>query len=103
FAFLQSNGHWADVGGNVPGSFDVNAREYYSEGVRIPPLRIIDRGVFREDVARMIVSNMRLPEERRGDLRAQIEATHVGERRLRELIAKYGSTTIEAAFTECQD
>ncbi len=99
---LQSNGHWADVGGRVPGSFDVLARDHYSEGVRIPPIKIWDRGVFRHDVANMIVSNMRVPEERLGDLRAQAEATRVGETRLLELVARYGKGTVLAAFETCQ-
>ena len=44
-ALAQSNGHWADVGGSVPGSFDVNATEHFGEGLRIPPVRVVDRGV----------------------------------------------------------
>lgn len=99
---LQSNGHWADVGGRVPGSFDVTARDFFSEGLRIPPLKICDRGNFRDDVARLIVSNMRLPDERLGDLHAQMEATRVGEIRLLDLVEKYGVTTVVTAFEECQ-
>lgn len=102
-ALLQSNGHWADVGGRVPGSFDITARDHFSEGLRIPPLKIWDKGVFRQDVANLIVANMRVPEERLGDLRAQAEATRVGETRLLELVRKYGKATIVAAFEECQD
>ena len=101
-AFLQSNGHWADVGGRVPGSFDVTAKDHFSEGVRIPPIKIWDKGVFRWDVADMIVANMRVPNERLGDLRAQAEATRVGERRLLDLVEKYGKATIVDAFEECQ-
>lgn len=102
-ALLQSNGHWADVGGTVPGSFDITAKYHYGEGVRIPPLKIWDKGVYRYDVAKMLVSNMRVPEDRLGDLRAQAEATRVGERRLLELVKKYGKDTVLAAFAECQD
>jgi len=102
-AFLQSNGHWADVGGSVPGSFDITAREHYGEGLRITPLKIWDRGEFRDDVANMLVANMRVPEDRLGDLRAQAEATRVGELRLLELCDKYGVDTVLAAFDECQD
>lgn len=102
-AFVQSNGHWADVGGRVPGSFDIDARDCFSEGVRIPPIKIWDKGVFRSDIANMIVSNMRVPEERLGDLRAQAEATGVGERRLLELVAKYGKEAILESFAECQN
>jgi N-methylhydantoinase B len=102
-AFLQSNGHWADVGGSVPGSFDITAREHYGEGLRITPIKIWDRGEFRDDVANMLVANMRVPEDRLGDLRAQAEATRVGELRLLELCEKYGVETVLLAFDECQD
>ena len=102
-ALLQSNGHWADVGGKVPGSFDITARDHYGEGLRIPPLRIWDRGTFRKDMAQMLVSNMRVPEDRLGDLRAQAEATRVGEQRLLELIDKYGKDAVQTAFHEVQD
>lgn len=102
-ALVQTNGHWADVGGSVPGSFDINAKEHYGEGLRIPPLKIWDKGVFRADVARMLVSNMRLADERLGDLRAQAEATRIGEEYLRRLIDKYGVDTVVAAMAECQN
>jgi N-methylhydantoinase B len=101
-ALVQTNGHWADVGGTVPGSFDITAKEHYGEGLRIPPVKIWDRGEYRADVARLLVSNMRLSEERLGDLRAQAEATRIGEEYLRRLIDKYGVDTVVAAMSECQ-
>ena len=100
---MQTNGHWADVGGTVPGSFDITAKEHYGEGLRIPPVKIWDKGEYRADVARLLVSNMRLSEERLGDLRAQAEATRIGEEYLRRLIAKYGVDTVVAAMAECQN
>ncbi|RXT07126.1 hydantoinase B/oxoprolinase family protein [Ammoniphilus sp. CFH 90114] len=102
-SFMQSTGHWADVGGSVPGSFDVKALEHYGEGTRIPPVRLISKGVYLADVANLLVANMRLPEERLGDLRAQAEATRVGEKQLLELIRKYGKETVLTAFDEVQD
>lgn len=102
FAFTQCVGHWADVGGAVPGSFNLQAREYFAEGLRITPVKIYDAGEFRDDVARLITANMRLPEDRLGDLHAQVETTAVGEHRLHELIAKYGRDTVRAAFGETQ-
>ena len=69
-AYSQSNGHWSDVGGSVPGSFDVNAREMFREGIRITPVKIIDQGVLREDVANMIAANTRDPKSVIGDMRA---------------------------------
>lgn len=59
--FAQNKGHWADVGGTAPGSFDVNATEHFGEGLRIPALKIWDRGTFRSDVAQLIVQNTRSP------------------------------------------
>lgn len=102
-AFMQVNGHWADMGGSVPGSFDIKSKEHFGEGVRIPPLRIYSKGVYLQDVANLLVSNMRVPEERLGDLRSQVEAAKVGEKQLLGLIEKYGIETILIAFEEVQD
>jgi N-methylhydantoinase B len=102
-ALAQSNGHWADVGGNVPGSFDISAREHFGEGLRIPPVRIIDEGKVRRDLIEMISSNTRAPSDVEGDCEAQIEATLVAERELHRLIDKYGKDTILLAFEEVQD
>ena len=101
--YSQSNGHWADVGGKVPGSFDFNAREHFGEGLRIPPLRIWDRGRLREDVVRLIVSNMRAASDAEGDLHAQAEATKVAEREMLRLVDKYDKGTVLRAFAEVQD
>ena len=49
-ALAQANGHWADVGGSVPGSFDVGATDHFGEGIRIPPIRVVDKGTPRDDV-----------------------------------------------------
>lgn len=102
-AYMQVNGHWADMGGSVPGSFDIKAKNHYGEGMRIPPIRIYSKGVYLKDIGNLLVSNMRVPEERLGDLRSQVEATKVGERQLLALIAKYGVDTILTAFEEVQD
>ena len=102
-AITQTNGHWADVGGTVPGSFDISAKEHYGEGTRITPIRIWDRGRYLADVADCLVSNMRGSDDRLGDLRAQAEATRVGEREFLRLIEKYGKETVLQAAQECQD
>lgn len=102
-AFMQVNGHWADMGGSVPGSFDVNSKDHYGEGMRIPPVRIWSKGEYLKDVANVLVANMRVPEERLGDLRSQAEATKTGETQLIALIEKYGLDTILTAFAEVQD
>ena len=93
-AYAQSNGHWADVGGSVPGSFDVNAKEHFGEGIRIPPVRIWDQGRYLGDVVRLIVSNTRAPTDAEGDLHAQAEATRVAEREILRLVDKYGIDTV---------
>jgi N-methylhydantoinase B len=102
-AYAQSNGHWADVGGSVPGSFDVNAKEHFQEGIRIPPVRIWDRGRYLADVVGLIVSNTRVPTDAEGDLHAQASATAVAEQEILRLVDKYGIDTILTAFQEVQD
>ena len=102
-AYTQSSGHWADVGGNVPGSFDVTATTQFSEGLRITPVRMWDGGCYRRDVAKMIMANTRVPSDSEGDLIAQYESTRVGERELMRIIEKYGIDTILTAFDEVQD
>ena len=102
-AYAQSNGHWADVGGSVPGSFDITAKDHFGEGTRIPPVRIWDQGRYLKDVARLILSNTRAPEATEGDLQAQAEATRVCEREILRLVDKYGHDTILTAFDEVQD
>jgi N-methylhydantoinase B len=102
-AYAQSNGHWADVGGRVPGSVDLEAKEYFQEGIRIPPVRIWDRGRYLQDVARLIVLNTRAPEDAEGDLQAQAEATRVAEQEVLALVTKYGKETVLTAFAEVQD
>lgn len=102
-AITQTNGHWADVGGPVPGSFNVNAKEYYAEGFRITPVKLWEKGKFRRDVAELIANNMRVPEERIGDIHAQAAATAVGEKYLLQLIQKYGIKTVLTAFEAVKD
>jgi N-methylhydantoinase B len=101
--YSQSNGHWADIGGSVPGSFDVNAKEHFGEGLRIPPIRIVHRGRYCGDVVKLIVSNTRAPEAAEGDLQAQREATRVAETELLRLVEKYGKATVLTAMQEVQD
>lgn len=102
-AVTQSNGHWADVGGPAPGSFNIEANDHFAEGLRIPPVKIWDEGEFREDVANLLTTNMRLSEDRMGDLRAQTQATETAEQRLLELVEKYGVDTVLSAFDESKD
>lgn len=102
-AFSQNKGHWADIGGVVPGSFYVNAKDHFGEGVRIPPVRVWRQGEFLHDVAQLIVSNTRAPEVAMGDLHAQSEATAVCEREILRLVDRYGKETVVDAMQETQD
>jgi N-methylhydantoinase B len=102
-AFAQNKGHWADIGGAVPGSFNVSATEHFAEGLRITPVRIWSRGVYLHDVAQLLVSNTRAPDVAMGDLHAQSEATAVCEREVLRLVDRYGTETVEAAMQETQD
>ena len=101
--FAQSNGHWSDVGGSVPGSFDVLAKEMFREGIRITPVRLYDGGAFRRDLANMIAANTRDPASIIGDMQSQAEATRVAEREMLRLVGKYGKDTVVAAFADVQD
>ena len=87
----------------MPGSFDINAKDHFGEGLRIPPIRIWDQGRLREDIVRMICSNTRAPRDVEGDLHAQTEATRVCEREILRLVDKYGIDTVMVAFDEVQD
>lgn len=87
--YVASRAHHADVGGAYPGSMGL-CREIYQEGVRIPPVKLMRAGVTDRDVLAMLLHNVRTPEEREGDLGAQIAACHTGAERLREVCARYG-------------
>ena len=102
-AFSQSNGHWSDVGGSVPGSFDVTARDMFREGLRITPVRLFDKGRFCKDVAHLIAANTRDPASIIGDIQAQAQATQVCEREILRLVGKYGRETVETGLSEVQD
>jgi N-methylhydantoinase B len=101
--FAQANGHWADVGGAVPGSFNVSALDHMAEGLRITPVRVYSKGVYLSDVAELIASNTRKPDDIIGDLQAQAEACHVAEREVQRLCRKYGVDVIKTSFAEVQD
>ncbi len=97
-AYGISCGHWPDVGGPVPGTFNPQATSSYAEGLRIPPTLLIAQGVPVESTLALIRANVRQPEERMADLHAQIQATLLMERRYRELIERYGEATLASAI-----
>lgn len=101
--FAQANGHWADVGGAVPGSFNVSALDHMAEGLRITPVRVYSKGVYLSDVAELIAHNTRAPADIIGDLQAQTEACRLAEREIQRLCDKYGVDVIKQSFAEVQD
>jgi N-methylhydantoinase B len=100
--YIASRAHHADVGGAYAGSMGL-CREIYQEGVRIPPVKLMQAGVMNRDVLAMLLNNVRTPEEREGDLGAQIAACHTGAERLREVCARYGLERAKRAASELLD
>ncbi|WP_182912821.1 hydantoinase B/oxoprolinase family protein [Paracoccus onubensis] len=101
--FSQSNGHWSDLGGSVPGSFDVSARDMFREAVRITPVRLFRAGEFCHDVAEMIAQNTRDPASIIGDIHSQAGATAVAEREILRLVRKYGKDQVLQGMGAVQD
>ncbi len=99
-AWVANIAHWNDVGGNVPGSMSSEATEIFQEGVRIPAVKIFEAGRANEAVFDILYVNTRLPDFLRGDLWAGIAGLRIGERRILELVAKYGAETFEAAVED---
>ncbi|HET9182687.1 MAG TPA: hydantoinase B/oxoprolinase family protein [Candidatus Angelobacter sp.] len=100
--YVASRAHHADVGGTYPGSMGI-CREIYQEGVRIPPVKLMSAGVIQQDVLRLLLNNVRTPEERQGDLNAQIAACHTGAERLQEIAKRYGLVRVRQLMEELQD
>jgi N-methylhydantoinase B len=100
FCWLQNTGHWPDIGGMVPGGFSAKATEVEQEGLRLPPVKLFKRGVMDAEIHAIIRSNMRIADQRIGDIRAQAAALKVGESRLTELLDRYGLASISAAIAE---
>ena len=103
FCHLASVGHWHDIGGNVPGNYNPVATESFQEGMLIPPVKLIDGGELRQDIIDILRANSRLPSSLYGDLKAQINALDLGERRLATLLEEYGADIVREAFKELQD
>lgn len=93
-AFAAVRGHMVDMGGAVPGSRSSRLTEIYQEGLRLRQVRYYDRGQPVEEIHRLIADNSRMPDAVLGDLRAQVAACRTGERRLLELVEKYGEATV---------
>ena len=87
--FVANRGHHADIGGMTPGSLPLST-ELLQEGLIIPPIKLARRGRLNAEVVELLCRNSRTPDDRRGDLAAQLAACRVGERRLRDIVARYG-------------
>jgi N-methylhydantoinase B len=102
-AWTANIAHWNDVGGMVPGSISTEATELYQEGLRVPGVKLIEAGRPIDSVLRILEVNSRLPDYLRGDLWAGIAAARVGERRLLELVERYGRATFLTALERFMD
>ncbi|MDP6559817.1 MAG: hydantoinase B/oxoprolinase family protein, partial [Candidatus Binatia bacterium] len=98
FGFAANRAHHADVGGMSPGSMPLS-RELFQEGVIIPPLKLAEGGRVNQGLMNLLLANVRTPQERAGDLRAQMAANHKGNQRMGELIVRYGR--VEVAHYMC--
>jgi N-methylhydantoinase B len=94
-AIAAALGHHIDVGGRSPGSISSDARDVYEEGLMIPALKLYRRGELVPEILSMIEANIRVPEKTLGDIRAEIAAVTIGERRYIELIERYGATQLQ--------
>lgn len=93
--FPAVRAHWVDVGGMVPGSYSGLSTNIYQEGVRIPPIKIWERGVPNRAAMTLLMANMRIPVEREGDLNASIGACRIAAERVHKLVGKYGSDVVQ--------
>lgn len=100
--YLATRAHHSDVGGMTPGSMPL-ATEIFQEGLRIPPVKLVAGGEFNRELLDLILANVRTPEERMGDIGAQLAAHRVGERRLLEATEKYGAATIAGQMAELKN
>ena len=103
FVFPVVRAHWGDVGGMSPGSLTGDATEIFQEGVRIPPIRIVDRGTPNQAALDLIFANMRGMRERMGDFDAMIGTCRKAAERVEALAARYGAPVVRAAVVELMD
>ena len=100
FCWLSNTGHWPDIGGSVPGGFSASATAVEQEGLRLPPVKLFKRGKLDPEIHAIIASNIRIADQRIGDIKAQAAALMVGEERLCQLLDRYGDDTITEAIAE---
>jgi N-methylhydantoinase B len=100
FCWLSNTGHWPDTGGAVPGGFSASATSVEQEGLRLPPVRLFKQGVLDQEIYAIICSNIRVSEQRIGDVKAQAAALLVGEKRLTRMLDRYSDETVKEAIGE---
>lgn len=103
FCWLQNTGHWPDVGGMVPGGFSAHATEVEQEGLRLPPVKLFKKDILDPEILAILLSNMRVADQRIGDIKAQQAALKVGARRLTLLLDRYGRDVVDTAIGEIRD
>ncbi len=99
-AFMCNIAHHADIGGMSPGSMAAGMSEIYQEGLRIPVIKLFREGELQQDILDLLLLNVRVPLERRGDYFAQIAACRLGRRRLAEVVATHSLPIVRTAFDE---
>lgn len=100
FCFLANTGHFMDIGGGTPGGWAPSATEIYQEGILIPPVKLYNRGILNEDLLKLFLKNIRLPQQVLGDIEAMKNALETGESRLIEVIDRYGKNDVLACLDE---
>lgn len=100
--YVANRAHHSDVGGMTPGSMPL-ATSIYQEGIRIPPVRLVRRGVVVRDILDLVLANVRTPVEREGDITAQIASNRTGARRLLGLVERYGVQVVSEYMGHLQD
>src|SRR5690606_27222340 len=100
FCWLSNTGHWPDIGGAVPGGFSASATAVEQEGLRLPPVKLFKKGTLDPEIYAIITSNIRIAEQRIGDIKAQAAALQVGQSRLFEILDRYGDETVTQAIAE---
>ncbi len=103
FCWLANTGHWPDTGGMVPGGFSARATEVEQEGLRIPPVKLFKRGELEPEILAIIQSNIRIADQRIGDIKAQAAALKIGDKRLAALLDRYGKDTVAQAIKELRE
>ena len=98
YCWLSNTGHWPDTGGAVPGGFSASATAVEQEGLRLPPVKLFKEGVLDQEIYAIICSNIRVADQRIGDVKAQAAALHVGADRLGVLLDRYGDAVVSSAI-----